>query len=178
MKNEVLFQHMDTEAMEQALVNKEYLLEKFPGKGGWTYAALPEVLQDKHTPFGWVIVKGSIDGFEIKKYHLMPFGNGELFLPVKAEIRKKIKKQAGDYVHVILYPDNEPLEVPDELLLCLQDEPEALQFFQSLGESEQHNYIKWIYSAKTDQTKVDRIAETLVRLSKHQKFSTNNKAKV
>lgn len=157
--------------MEKPLVNKTSLLEKFPGKGGWTYVALPEVLPDKNAPFGWVKVKGSIDGFEIKKYHLMPFGNGELFLPVKVEIRKKIKKQAGDYVHIILYSDNEPLEVPQELLLCLQDDHEALQFFNTLNESEQHNYVKWIYSAKTDQTKVDRIAKTLIRLSRNQKFT-------
>lgn len=157
--------------MEKPLVDKKSLLEKFPEKGGWTYTALPEISPDKNAPFGWVKVKGSIDGFEINKYHLMPFGNGELFLPVKAEIRKKIKKRAGDYVHVILYPDNEPQEVPDELLLCLQDDPEALQFFQSLNESEQQNYVRWIYSAKTDQTKVDRIAKTLDRLYKRQKFT-------
>lgn len=157
--------------MEKPLVDKTCLLEKFPGKGGWTYTALPEVLPDKNAPFGWVKVKGSIDGYEINKYHLMPFGNGELFLPVKAEIRKKIKKQAGDYIHVILYFDNEPLVVPDELLLCLQDEPEALQFFHSLNENEQHNFVKWIYAAKTDETKVERIAKTLASLSKHQKFT-------
>lgn len=156
---------------EQPLVDKQYLLEKTPGKGGWTYAIISEIPQDKHAPFGWVKVKGSIDGFEIKKYHLMPMGNGELGLFVKAEIRKKIKKQAGDYVHIILYHDNEPLEVPKELLLCLQNEPEAWQFFSSLNENEQHNYVKWIYSAKTDQTKVDRIAKTLDRLSKRQTFA-------
>lgn len=156
--------------MEKPLIDKKYLLEKFPGKGGWTYTEIPEIPMGKAS-FGMLKVKGSIDGFEFKKYHLMPFGNGKLFLPVKAEIRKKIKKQAGDHVHVILYPDNEPLEVPDELLLCLQDDPEALQFFNSLNESEQHNYIKWIYSAKTDQTKVDRMAKTLIRLSKHLKFA-------
>ncbi|WP_165045175.1 YdeI/OmpD-associated family protein [Dysgonomonas sp. ZJ709] len=156
--------------MEKPLINKKYLLEKFPEKGGWTYTEIPEIPMGKAS-FGMLKVKGSIDGFEIKKYHLMPFGNGKLFLPVKAEIRKKIKKQAGDYVHVILYPDNEPLEVPEELLLCLRDEPEAFQFFNSLSEGEQHNYIKWIYSAKTDQTKVDRIAKTLIRLSKRQKFT-------
>lgn len=156
--------------MEKPLVDKKYLLEKFPGKGGWTYTEIPEIPMGKAS-FGMLKVKGSIDGFEFKKYHLMPFGNGKLFLPIKAEIRKKIKKQAGDHVHVILYPDNEPLEVPDELLLCLQDDPEALQFFNSLNESEQHNYIKWIYSAKTDQTKVDRMAKTLIRLSKHLKFA-------
>lgn len=111
--------------MEKPLVNKKYLLEKYPGKGDWTYATIPEVPPDKKSPFGWVKVKGSIDGFEISKYHLMPTGNGKLFLAVKSEIRKKIKKQAGDYVHVILYPDNEPLEVPEELLLCLQEDAEV-----------------------------------------------------
>ena len=151
------------------LVNKKYRLEKFDGKGGWTFARIPEILQDKHAHFGWVKVRGTIDGFEIRKYHLMPMGNGMLFLPVKAEIRKKIKKDVGDLVHVILYPDNEPLEVPEEMLLCLRDEPKALTFFNSLSESERKFYIEWIYSAKREETKVDRMAKTIDRLSKHLK---------
>jgi uncharacterized protein YdeI (YjbR/CyaY-like superfamily) len=100
----------------------------------------------------------------------MPFGNGKLFLPVKAEIRKKTKKKEGDYVHVILYPDNEPLEVPEEMLHCLQDEPKALKFFDSLADGEQHNYINWVYSAKTQETKVERLAQTINRLQKGLKF--------
>ena len=156
---------------EKPLVDKQYLLEKPSCKSGWTYTIISEIPPDKKAPFGWVKVKGSIDGFEIRKYHLMPSGEGTLMLFVKSEIRKQIKKQAGDYVHVILYPDNEPLEVPEELLLCLQDDAKALRFFNSLNESEQHNYVKWIYSAKTEQTKVDRIAKTLDKLSKHQKFA-------
>ena len=157
--------------MEEPLVDREYLLEKTPGKYSWTYTIIPEIPQDEHAHFGWVKVRGSIDGFEFRKYHLMPSGKGNLILAVKAEVRKKIKKQAGDYVHVILYPDNEPLEVPAELLLCLEDDPEALQFFHSLSEDEQQNYVKWIYASKTDQTKVDRIAKALVRLSSHWKFA-------
>jgi hypothetical protein len=94
------------------LVDKKYLLEKFPGKGGWVYAIIPEIPPDKKSQFSWVAVKGSIDGFKINKYHLMPTGKeqgkGQLFLSIKADIRKKIKKQEGDYVHIILYPDNEP----------------------------------------------------------------------
>lgn len=146
------------------LINKKYLLEKFPGKGGWTFARIPEILQDKSKPFGWVKVRGSIDGYEIRKFHLMPMGDGKLFLPVKAEIRKKINKKEGDYVHVILYPDHEPLEVPEEMLLCLQDEPSALKFFNTLSESEQNFYVQWIYSAKKEETKVDRLAKTVNRL--------------
>jgi hypothetical protein len=45
------------------LVNKKYLLEKFKGKGGWTFAQIPEILQDKHSPFGWVRVRRTIDTF-------------------------------------------------------------------------------------------------------------------
>ena len=150
--------------MEKPLVNKKYLLEKFQGKGGWTFAKIPDIPQDKKAHFGWVKVRGTIDGYEIRKYHLMPMGNGKLFLPVKAEIRKKINKKEGDWVHVILYPDTEPLELPDEMRLCLEDEPKAYRFFKSLSESEQKFYIQWIYSAKKEETKVDRLAKAINRL--------------
>ena len=148
------------------LINKKYILERFDGKGGWTFAHIPEIPQDKHAHFGWVKVRGTIDGYEIRKYHLMPMGNGKLFLPVKAEIRKKIKKDVGDKVHIILYPDNEPLEVPEEMLLCLRDEPQALSYFNSLSESEQKFYIEYIYSAKKEETKIDRMAKSINRLQR------------
>lgn len=151
------------------LVDKEYLIEKFQGKGGWTFVRIPEIAPNKNSPFGWVKVQGTIDNFEIKNYNLQPMGNGTLFLPVKAEIRKKIRKKTGDYVHIILYPDIEPIEIPKELSLCLQDDTQALHFFNSLSQSEQYSYVKWIYSARTDQTKEDRIANALDRLAKRQK---------
>lgn len=37
--------------MEVPLVDKDYLLERTPGNGGWTYAPIPEVPQDKKAPF-------------------------------------------------------------------------------------------------------------------------------
>ena len=81
--------------MERPLVDKLYLLEKTPGKGGWTYTVIPEIPQDKHSPFGWVKVKGSIDGVEFKKHHLMPMGNGMLGLSVKSEIIRRLKRKRG-----------------------------------------------------------------------------------
>lgn len=156
---------------DKPLVNKKYLLEKFPGKGGWTYAQIPEVLKDKNAPFGWVRVRGTIDNLEIKGYHLMPMGNGRLFLPVKAEIRKKIKKEVGDYVHVILYPDNLPTELPEEIKDCLLEEPNAYQTFLTYTNAEQKAFIDWIYSAKSDDTKVDRITKMLDKLAKKQKLT-------
>jgi hypothetical protein len=34
-------------AKEQTLIDDVYLLEKFSGKGGWTYARIPEVKAQK-----------------------------------------------------------------------------------------------------------------------------------
>ncbi len=151
---------------EKPFVDKDLVLERFPGKGGWTYVRIPEITQDKSKPFGWVKVRGFVDGYEIRKYHLMPMGKGRLFLPVKAEIRKKIGKQQGDNVRVVLFPDNEPLEVPAEMLACLRDEPAAFKFFRTLTESEQNHYIQWIYSAKKEETRVNRLATSVERLAK------------
>ena len=152
------------------LINKKYLLEKFPGKGGWTYVVIPEKIKDKKARSGRLKVRGTIEGFEIRKCLLMPRTNGDYFLPVRSEIRKQIKKTEGDFVHIILYPDNEPLEVPEEMLLCLQEEPDALRFFNSLSESEQKYYMQWIYSAKKEETKVERLAKCMNRLLKGMKM--------
>ncbi len=154
-----------------SLVDGQYLLQKFPGKGGWTYAKIPEITQNKNNPFGWVKVKGSIDSYLLKQYKLMPMGNGKLFLPVKAEIRKKIKKQAGDYVHIVLYADNSTLEIPSEILACFKNEPkQVLQNFTSFTEGEQKMYLDWIYKAKTEETKANRIAKMLLNVEKKIRF--------
>lgn len=156
---------------EKPLVDKKYLLEKFPGKGGWTYAAIPEILQNKNNPFGWVKVKGSIDDFELKQYKLMPMGNGQLFLPVKAQIRKKLKKEAGDLVHVILFADESPVTTPQEILDCFELESQAtLDTYLSFTEGERKAYLDWIYGAKKEETKAERIAKMMERLEKGLKF--------
>ncbi|MDD5150107.1 MAG: YdeI/OmpD-associated family protein [Flavobacterium sp.] len=147
------------------LVDKEYLLEKFQGKGGWTFARIPEIVQNKNKPFGWVRVRGTIDKFEIKNYNLQPMGNGNLFLPVKAEIRKKIRKEEGDYVRIILFTDNFPTEITEELKLCLMDVPNAYEAFLSYSNGEQKTFLEWIYSAKTDATKVERIAKMIDKIT-------------
>lgn len=155
---------------DKPLVDNQYILEKIQGKGGWTYAQIPEIPLDKSSHFGWVRVRGTIDGYEIKGYNLMSMGNGKLFLPVKAEIRKKIGKQEGDYVHVILYADHLPTELSEELKLCLMDEPKAYENFLTYSDGEQKAFIEWVYSAKTDETKVERIAKMIDKLLKGEKL--------
>ena len=161
---------------EKPLVNQEYLLQKFPGKGGWTYAVIPEIPQNKNNPFGWVRVRGSIDDYLLKQYKLMPMGNGRLFLPVKAAIRKKIKKEAGDYVRVILYADESPLEIPEEIILCFKNEsPKIYETFLNFTEGQQKSYIDWIYDAKTAATQAERIAKMMERLQKGLRWNEREK---
>ena len=92
------------------------------------------------------------------------------FYQLRLRLEKKIKKEAGDFVRIILFPDTEPLEIPEEMLLCLQDEPKAFKFFKSLSESEQKFYIQWIYSAKKEETKIDRLAKSINKLMKCEKL--------
>lgn len=100
----------------------------------------------------------------------MPMGEGKLFLPVKAEIRKKIGKKEGDRVHIVLFADNDPIVIPKELILCLQENAKEHKTFLSYSEGQQKAFIDWIYSAKTEHTRVDRIARTLDKLSAGKKF--------
>ena len=95
----------------------------------------------------------------------MPMGNGKLFLPVKSEIRKKIGKKVGDWVTVILYADDGLTQIPDELVLCLKSDQAAYDMFNKFTEGEKKGIVDWIYSAKKEETRIDRIAQTLNKLS-------------
>jgi hypothetical protein len=151
------------------LTDKEYLLERFSGKGGWTYAEITEIPRSKEAAFGIVKVKGKIDSYEISSCTLMPMGNGRLMLAVKAEIRKKIGKEAGDYVHITLYEDDSVFEIPEELKLHLEEEG-AYKLFTSRKRWEQKMCCDWIFAAKREETKRERIIKTLYRLRRNEKI--------
>lgn len=75
-------------------------LEKSPNKGGWTYAVWPEAAKFFGT-HGAVKVRGTVDG-EPFETSFMAMGNGVQMLPIKADIRARIGKQAGDTVTIHL----------------------------------------------------------------------------
>jgi Domain of unknown function (DUF1905)/Bacteriocin-protection, YdeI or OmpD-Associated len=154
----------------KVVADLEAIIEKFPGKGGWCFVKLPGVKCNKNNKFGTIRVKGSIDGFELKAYNLMPFGNGLLFLPIKAEIRKKIGKGEGDKVKVKLFEDHDPLLIPDELLLCLRDEPWAFELFTKKPSAEQKRIVDWIFGAKQLSTRANRIVNFIQALKKGKRF--------
>jgi len=156
--------------MPQPIFNKKLIIQKYPGKGGWCYVVVSGVPANKKRKFGFVRVSGTIDNYQLEKYNLMPMKAGTLFLPIKAAIRKIIKKKEGDTIHVTLYEDNTPIEIPEEFTLCLKEEPKALKFYYTLSDAEQKHYLDWIYSAKKEETKIERIATAINKLIKGEKL--------
>ena len=146
--------------------------EKQGEKTGWTYIEIPAFVaktMNSSNKKGFR-VKGKLDNYDFYMIALLPMGGGDFIMALNAAMRKAIKKQKGASVQVQMMVDTNEIKPPVELIECLEDEPQAMQYFNSLTKGHQNYFTNWIRSAKTDPTKAKRIAATLNALNKKWDF--------
>lgn len=133
-------------------------------KTGWSYIEIPADIARQMKPGNKKSfrVRGMLDALPVSGLALMPMGEGNFIMALKAEIRKGIHKNAGAMLHVKLEEDVDfKVEIPADLQECFDFEPEALEFFNTLAKSHRDYFIKWIDSAKTSETRAKRIVNTI-----------------
>jgi hypothetical protein len=141
-------------------------------KTGWSYIEINEEIAKKIKPHNRKSfrVKGKLDDYVFKGVAVMPMGDGNFIMALNAATRKAIHKNKGTTLKVRIEADDEVIKPPAELLECLQDEPDALAFFNTLPKGHQNYFGNWIKSAKTEPTKAKRIAQAVNALSKRWHF--------
>jgi hypothetical protein len=146
------------------------LLQRFDEKGektGWTYITLPTAVSEAMKPGQKTSyrVKGTLDNYAIKQVALVPMGDGQFIIAINATMRRGIRKEAGAIIQVSLDVDNDPFPISPDLLSCLEDEPAALQFFNTLAKGHQQYFSNWIESAKTIDTRTKRLTQAVTGLA-------------
>ncbi len=142
--------------------------EKQGEKTGWTYLEVPPDLAQQLKPGNRkeFKVRGKLDAHSINRVSLYPMGGGKFILVLNAALRKAIAKKHGAILQVQLLADSSEFVFNKIFIECLDDEPAAKRFFESLTGSHQRYFSKWIDDAKTEPTKVKRITMAVNALAR------------
>lgn len=151
-------------------------IERFNEKGektGWTYILIPPLIAETLFPGNRKSfrVKGKLDNHSIKCIAAIPIGKGSFILPFNAALRKATGKSKGDTLIAKLEVDTSEIILNKEMLECIKEEPLAYEYFCQLTRSHQNYFSKWVDSAKTFDTKANRIARVVNALVRKMNYA-------
>jgi len=158
------------------MINLKAEIEKFDQMGektGWSYVFIPAAIANQIKPNCKTSfrVKGKIDDVEVAGMATIPMGAGDFIIALRAELRRKLKKEASNNVELWLEEDKDfKIEMPEDLEMCLADEDDLFERFSGLAKSHQNYFIKYINEAKTETTRAKRLVMTVEAMEKQQDF--------
>ncbi|WP_316809899.1 YdeI/OmpD-associated family protein [Pedobacter heparinus] len=144
-------------------------------KSGWTYVFIPQAIANQIKPDcrKSFRVKGKLDHVEIEGVSFVPMGEGNFIIALNGALRKKLRKEKGAVIELSLEEDKTfKIGMPEDLELCLADEPHLLKNFLKQPKSHQNWYINWLNTAKTEATRTKRIVKIVSAMDKDWDFGT------
>jgi len=146
---------------------------KMGEKTGWTYVFVPKAVaqQIKADCKKSYRVRGKLDQVNVSGMALVPMGEGDFIIALKTSLRKELKKEEGAVLHLELEEDLDfKIDMPDDLELCLSDDPQLLETFLKLPKSHQNYYINWLNTAKTEVTRTKRLTQIILAMDQKMTF--------
>jgi hypothetical protein len=114
---------------------------------------------------GRVKVRALLDGF-IYSGSLVKMGGTCHWLGITQEIRKKIGKNPGDIVHVVIEEETSErkVDVPEDFEKLMKKEPGVYEYFIALSYTHRKEYVRWISEAKKEETRNNRLSKAVILL--------------
>ncbi len=110
-------------------------------------------------------VLAHVNGVEYRS-RLMIYG-GQSYLGLRKDLLRQLQVATGDQVEIELAEDRQERVVvePPELTEALAENPAAQAAYQKLPFTHRNEYARWIDAGKKPETRADRVAKTIRRLT-------------
>jgi Bacteriocin-protection, YdeI or OmpD-Associated/Domain of unknown function (DUF1905) len=133
------------------------------GQGGHVVAVPKEVAMTFSSKRPQVVAH--VNGVEYRS-RLAVYG-GQSYLGLRKDLLRRLGVGVGDQVEVELVEDHEDRVVvePPELTQALAEHPAAQAAYQKLPFTHRNEYARWIDEGKKPETRADRVAKTIKRLT-------------
>jgi antitoxin component of MazEF toxin-antitoxin module len=128
---------------------------------------------------GVVVPKGVAANFSSKRPPVVAYVNGveyrsrlavyggQSYLGLRKDLLRQLGVAAGDQVEIELEEDYQERAVvePPELTAALAENPAAMAAYEKLSFTHRNEYARWIDEGKRPETRADRVAKTIKRLT-------------
>lgn len=134
--------------------------------GEWTIVRLPESASEKLPSRGQVMVRGTINGYDLQKV-LEPDGYWGHWFKVDADLQKTIGVSAGDTVKLEIAPSKDWPEpnIPDDLSKALTTAPSAVrELWTKITPMARWEWVRWVNATNSAETRERRVEVSISKL--------------